>query len=47
MDQLGVKVPHIKKKSVLAGSLIAIEEVEQYLLGKRKLRNAKVAVGEL
>ncbi len=47
LQELKIKTPTLKKESVLAGTLIAIDEVEQYLQGKKRLRNAKDAIGEL
>ncbi len=46
LEELKIKTT-LKKESTLASSLLAIEEVEQYFQGKKNLRNAKVAVGEL
>jgi hypothetical protein len=46
LSELKVKTPS-KKESPLPGTLAALEEVELYLQGKKKLRNAKQAIGEL
>jgi len=45
--ELKVKTPSTIKESPFSGALTALKEVELFLQGKKKLRNAKQAVGEL
>jgi hypothetical protein len=47
LSELKIKTSTTKKESALSGSLAALEEVELYLQGKKKLRNAKEAISEL
>jgi hypothetical protein len=47
LSELKIKTATTKKESTLSGSLAALEEVELYLQGKKKLRNAKEAISEL
>ena len=47
LNELKVKTPSTKKESPFPGTLAALEEVELYLQGKKKLLNAKQAIGEL
>jgi hypothetical protein len=44
---LKIKTPAIKKESLVVGTLLALEEVELYFQGKKKLRNANDAISEL
>ncbi len=47
VKELNYQKTDSKKVSLLTGSLLAINEVEQHLRGKKKLRNAKEAISEL
>ena len=47
LTELKVKTPAIKTESLVTGTLLALEEVELYFQGKKKLRNANEAVSEL
>ena len=47
LSELKVKTEATKKESPFKGTLAALEEVELYLHGKKKLRNAKLTISEL
>jgi hypothetical protein len=47
LTELKINTSTIKKESLFSRSLEAMEEVELYLQGKKKLRNANEAIGEL
>jgi hypothetical protein len=47
LDELKIRTNLTNKTSALSGSLLALEEVETFLEGKKKLRNANEALSEL
>ncbi len=42
-----LRTASIKKESLVTGTLLALEEVDLYFQGKKKLRNANEAISEL
>lgn len=47
LTELKIKTTSIKKESLVTGTLLALEEVDLYFQGKKKLRNANEAISEL